>query len=466
MKKIFYVALREFLATALTKGFLIGLAVPPLIGALMILVFPALLSRKPPSVSGEVAILDPTGRLAPALRSYLSPETIASRYDRQLRRGLEEAPEAIRKVARSALSDSRTRRAIGQAAGEPPRLEVVVLDSGADLEREKQRLREADGGRGTSEPKRLALVVIHPDAIERAAGREDFGAYDLYVRAKLDDRVESEIRAGLEEAIVDARVERAGLDRKLVESLTRVPRVRARTVTAQGEKAFDTELNIFVPMGLAALLLMSVLTGGQSLLTTTVEEKSNRVVEILLSAVSPMELMTGKILGQMCVGLAILAIYAGAGLLGLFSFALLGLVDPKLIVYLVVFFLLTYFVVGAAMAAIGAAVNEMREAQTLLTPLLLVLMIPWFLWFPITRSPNSLLATVLSLLPPMNGFAMLLRMASSSPPPAWQVGLSMVIGAASVYGALWFAAKVFRVGLLMYGKPPNLATLIRWVRMA
>jgi ABC-2 type transport system permease protein len=73
---------------------------------------------------------------------------------------------------------------------------------------------------------------------------------------------------------------------------------------------------------------------------------------------------------------------------------------------------------------------------------------------------------VTSFLPPLNPFVMLIRMTSTSPPPMWQVWLSILIGAASVYFALWFAAKVFRVGLLMYGKPPNFATLIRWVRMA
>lgn len=466
MKRIFRVAVREFVATVATKGFVIGLLVPPLVGGVMLLILPSLVSRKPPAVSGEIAVVDPTGEIAERLRSYLAPEAIALRYDRTLSEGLEEAPEAVRKLAGAALSDRKAREALEQALGSVPRLTVVALGPQADLDREKTLLKESRAEGEAGHARRLALVVVHPDAVQRQQGRDSYGSYDLFVRAKMDERVESEIRAGLRDAIVDARVERAGMDRDLIESLTRVPRVRTTTVTAQGEKAFATELNIFLPMGLAILVLMSVLTGGQSLLTTTVEEKSNRVVEVLLSALSPMELMTGKILGQMCVGLLILVLYAGAGMVGLFAFALLGLLDPVLLVVLVVFFLITYFVLGALMAAIGAAVNEMREAQTLLTPVMLVMMIPWFLWFPITRNPNSALAVVLSLTPPVNGFAMLLRMASTTPPPAWQVWLSIAIGAASVYGALWFAAKVFRVGLLMYGKPPNLATLIRWVRMA
>jgi len=99
-------------------------------------------------------------------------------------------------------------------------------------------------------------------------------------------------------------------------------------------------------------------------------------------------------------------------------------------------------------------------------PVMIVLMIPWLLWMPISRAPNSTFAVVTSFLPPINPFVMLIRMTSSTPPPVWQVWLSILIGAVSVYAALWFAAKVFRVGVLMYGKAPNFATLIRWARLA
>jgi ABC-type Na+ efflux pump permease subunit len=201
-------------------------------------------------------------------------------------------------------------------------------------------------------------------------------------------------------------------------------------------------------------------------MTTTVEEKSSRVAEVLLSAVSPMQLMTGKIVGQMAVGFLVLAVYAGMGVGALVSFALLGVLDPMLLVYLFIFYLIAYFVIASLLAAVGAAVNEMREAQSLMGPIMMVLMIPWILWMPISRDPDSLFAVVTSFLPPLNPFVMMIRLASTSPPPWWQVWLSIGIGVVSVYGALWFAAKVFRVGLLMYGKPPNFRTLIRWVRMA
>jgi len=201
-------------------------------------------------------------------------------------------------------------------------------------------------------------------------------------------------------------------------------------------------------------------------MTTTVEEKSSRVVEVLLSAVSPLELMTGKILGQMAVGMTILVLYAGLGIATMVSFAVAGLIEWSLFLYLLVFYVMSYFVIASLMAAIGAAVNEMREAQTLLTPLMILIMIPWMLWMPITRNPNSAFSTAISFVPPINTFAMLLRMTSTTPPPTWQVWATIGVSALAVWGSLWFASKVFRVGLLMYGKPPNFATLVRWARMA
>jgi len=201
-------------------------------------------------------------------------------------------------------------------------------------------------------------------------------------------------------------------------------------------------------------------------LTTTVEEKSSRVVEVLLSAVSPMQLMTGKVIGQMAVGLLLLAIYSGMGVASLVSFALLGLVDLSLLFYLGIFYVIAYFVIGSLMAAVGAAVNEMREAQTLMTPIVMCMMVPWLLWLPITRSPDSNFSVFMSFLPPINPFVMMLRMTSTTPPPLWQVWLSITIGIGSAFAALWFAAKVFRIGLLLHGKPPTFRTLVKWVRMA
>jgi ABC-2 type transport system permease protein len=176
--------------------------------------------------------------------------------------------------------------------------------------------------------------------------------------------------------------------------------------------------------------------------------------------------MAGKLLGQSAVGLLAMAIYLGLGLLALYSFAMLGIIEPMLIVYFLVFFLITYLVFGALMLSIGAAVNQIQEAQSLMGPVMLLLLVPYMLSPMIGRAPNSPLSVAVSFIPPMNTMAMMTRMASDAPPPAWQVWLTILVGLGGACAAIWFAAKVFKVGLLMHGRPPNIATLIRWARQA
>jgi ABC-type Na+ efflux pump permease subunit len=439
---------------------------PALIGAL-IYFMPRLITKAPPKMAGQVTVLDPTGTIAGSLAHYLAPEQFADRRAKEQQRIEDATPEAVRRqVAATPGGEAAMRQTLTAALGEVPRIEVVSLPADADAEQAKAPLTLPVPDKGPAPSTVLALVVIHPDAVRRPEGGQAFGSYDLFVRGKLDDRLVDDIHDGLEEAIVAARLQSAGIDPQRIEGLTRVERPTSRTVTAEGERKTNEMLNLLLPAAFMILLLVSVLTSGQYLLTSTVEEKSNRVVEILLSAVSAMELMTGKIIGQMAVGLLVLALYAGLGLVALVSFATLGLLDPVLIVFLLIFYVLGFFTFASLMAAVGAAVNEMREAQSLMMPIMLVLMVPWILWLPLTREPNSLLAVVLSFTPPMNTFVMLLRMSSQSPPPMWQAWVSIALSAAGVYASLWFAAKVFRVGLLMYGKPPTLGTLVKWARMS
>jgi len=459
MSKIIQIAVREFLATVLTKGFILGMMATPIMLGIVIVFMPMLLNKKAPKIDGEVAIMDSTGLLTADVREFLLPEAIAERRDETKKKIEEQTPEQMRALT---TGSPAAQEALEAAMGEVPAIRVTELDLAADLETEKALLHEGkidDGGR-------LAIVVVHDNAVQPDDDGE-FGNYDLFIRQGLDDRIVDEVHGGMRDSIVSARIDAADLDKQRIEALTRVGRVRATTVTEGGESQIAPELRaMLVPMGFMILLLVSVFTGGQYLMTTTIEEKSSRVVEVLLSAVSPMQLMTGKIIGQMGVGLLIIALYSGMGISALVTFAMLGIIEIAWFFYLIVFYIIAYFVLGSFMAAIGAAVNEPREAQSFMMPIMIVMMIPWMLWMPITRDPNSVFATVASFVPPINSFVMLLRVTSTTPPPTWQVWLSMLVGAASVYAALWFAAKVFRVGLLLHGKPPNFATLIKWVRMA
>jgi ABC-2 type transport system permease protein len=457
MKKVFHVAVRDFVATVTTRGFIIALLLPPVFYAAVGVVFPRLMNDRTPRVSGQVAVIDSTGQVAARVKEFLGPEAIAER-----RRGaLIRARGAVIAGRAGASRMPGADRAVESALGPVPEFEIVLLPPEAQVTAEKGPLK---GGARTGG--RLALVVVHPDAVIPVHGAKAYGTYDLFVRPGLDDRIQTEIVEGIGSAIIAARASAEGLDWRHLRALASVERPRPVTVTGAVETQTATAFTRFLPVAFMVLLMMSVMSSGQYLMTTTIEEKSSRTMEVILSAVSPMQLMMGKILGQMAVGLLVLTLYSSAGLLALVSMALFGLLDLTLLVYLLIFFLITYLVIGSLMAAIGSAVNELREAQALLMPVTLTMMTPWIFWFPIVRDPNSLFATTLSFVPPMSAFAMVLRLTSTSPPPFWQVWLSIGIGLAAAAAALWFASRVFRIGLLMHGRPPNFATLVRWARQA
>ena len=435
MTRILQIARREFVATVFTRAFLIGLLVLPTIIVAGITLGPRLFADRNFQVEGQIAVIDSTGRVARELRDSLKGGS----------RTADVAPGA----------------AVLEALGMAPKLTLVEPPANADIEQEKAWLREPD----TASP-HLALAVIAANAVEPSAGETALGSYELYLPPKQDNRVEIAVQQALREGIVNARLAARGLDRAAINDLVNVPRVQAVTVADDGERKSVGAFTFMLPLAFIVLLFMGVMGSGQGLLTTMIEEKSSRVVEVLLSAVSPMQLMAGKLLGHMGISLLAMSLYLGLGLLGLTTFSLFGLLDLSLIFYLFVFFIIGFFTIGSLMMAVGSAVNDMREAQSLMMPLMLLMMTPWFLWAPISRNPNSTLAIVASFLPPVNTFGMLLRMSSTSPPPFWQVWLSIGFGVVGVVGAVWFASKVFRIGLLMFGKPPNLATLIRWVRAA
>ena len=463
--KVLAIAWREFSSTVLTKAFLIGAFVlPGLAAAAIPLIVKFTNQAKAPQLVGVVGVIDRSGDLADQIREELSPEGLA-------RRAAEGSAEIQKHLAELGggdvskyMNDPMVETMMAQAFGEPPSLTVEVLPPDTNPESVQPRLKPLESEKPDA---LLALAVIAPDAVKRAEGSESFGGYELFVRGKTDDRNIDHIRSGLRRAILDKRYAVAGVNGSELSALTSVATGRPQEITDSGEARSSTaELNIMLPLGFMLLLMMSVMVGGQYLLTTTIEEKSSRVVEVLLSAISPMQLMTGKIVGQMAVGLVLLGVYASVGMATLSAFALLDLITIDKIIFMLIYFILAYFIIASLMAAIGSSVNELREAQSLMGPVMMVIMLPYFFWLPISRDPNSTLSLVLSMTPPMSPFAMMVRIASTEPPPMWQILLSIGLTAAAAYLCVWFAAKVFRVGLLMYGKPPNFKTLIRWVRMS
>lgn len=455
MRNVLAIAKREFLATVATRAFVLGLLIFPALLGVFALVFPRMLNERNFEIRGQISVIDPTGQVTPRLEEAFDTDVIAARRLAEAREALENAPEGLQQLAGAAID------ANPEALGTIPQIAIRELAPNTNLEAAKSWLLKPDDNL-----QHMAVIVIDPDAVEATDSGLDYGSFAIYIPQNLADQANSEIRRGLSESIVGARLQARSLDQETVDAVLNIPAVRSVTVTETEERETVRGFNMILPMAFGILLLMGVMGGGGQLLTTMVEEKSSRVVEVLLSAVSPMELMAGKLVGQAAVSLIGMSLYIAMGMVALASFALFGLLDVSLIGYLLIFFLITYLVMGSLMMAVGSSVNDMREAQGLMMPLMMVFMIPWFLWFPISRNPDSTLSVVVSFVPPLNTFGMMLRLASSSPPPGWQVWLSIGIGIASVVAAVWFASKIFRIGLLMFGKPPNIRTLIRWVRAA
>lgn len=476
MNKILSVAWREFAATVFTKGFLIGMVMTPVMIAIVAGAVSLMKNQKGPQIVGSIAIIDRSGLLKDKIAANFTEEAIKKEQDSDR----EHAEALVNDAAKSAHVDPKAIKdaapmAAAMDAGEAPLLTPEFLPADAKEDDAKKPLETAEVKRreagSTEKVSRIGVIVIDTPTV-LGDGTGAYPNFQAYYADRLDFQVTSKVERRIARAIVDVRLAKdpriasSGLTTEQLRTLMSQPDADAKTVTLGGEKTSKGELKMLVPMAFMLLLMMSVLTSSQYLLTSTVEEKSNRVMEILLSAVSPMQLMTGKILGYMGVGVLVLVLYGGLGMAGLVAFALLDLIEPMQLVYLVIFFSIAYFLIASLMAAIGAAVNEMKEAQAMMAPVMVIIMIPWLTWFLIQRAPNSPLATILSFIPGANPFVMMIRLCGSEPVPTWQIPVSILVGIASVVFAGWAAGKVFRIGALMYGKPPNFKTLWRWIKMA
>jgi ABC-2 type transport system permease protein len=226
----------------------------------------------------------------------------------------------------------------------------------------------------------------------------------------------------------------------------------------------------FLPFLLLMAIYMTVLIYGLYVMRSVIEEKSSRVVEVLLGSVTPFQLMAGKIIGVGMVGLTQIAIWAaGAMLLGSGAVAMVGdmmkdaHVSSLVLILFPVFFVLGYSTYACLYAAIGAMVNSDEEAQQLQFPVTLPLILCMVVATAVIRDPNTPLAFWLSMFPLTSPIIMFVRVTQDMP-PAWQLTLSILLSLATLYGLVWLTSRIYRVGILMYGKRPTLPEILRWIR--
>ena len=299
------------------------------------------------------------------------------------------------------------------------------------------------------------------------------GEATLYVSSRPSPIRQLSMRTVIGRAALEYQLEQTGVD---VAAMLEGGELRRERLSEDGSGASEPE---FLVAYIGSLFLyMTLLLYAVAVLRATLEEKTNRIVEVIISSMKPWHLMLGKIVGVGAVGLTQMAVWAGALALFVVSgipmlaaanpeagLSALGEILPSagLIGIFVGFFLFGYFMYSGLYAAVGAMCNTDEEAQQAQLPLIMLLVIPLLMVTSVIQDPNSAMATVLSLIPPFTPMLMWSRIVSGGA-PAWQVGLSFVLMFLAILAIAWVAGRIYKVGILMAGKRPTLPEVWRWVR--
>lgn len=449
MNKTWAVAWREFRHTVLTKAFFFGVIVAPLVFLVILIAIGVFLRPEARPLVGNVGVVSPDNALQEPLQKALHKTA--------------DSPT----ISMESMTPSDASAMLIEGAMASPQNTVVpeTIDltvrpvSESEIDSVKEGIRE-----GTW----TALIVAEASALDLT---EDSDAHRKNNRVKVYVSPDSPpshtelLEDAARLALVEARVMRQGLDPAMVQRLTARPWAdTVRLIEGGDEKTEIGDLRRFLPIAFMIIIWLTTFVSGNYLLTSTIEEKSNRVMEVLLSAVSPMELMAGKILGYAMVTAVMVAMFSSLVVAFLVMVSVLDLITPMQIVLLVIYLVMAYLMVAAIMAGIGSAVSDMRDAQTLLGPVSFAVMIPLFLSPVVAEEPNGIVAIVTTYIPPLTPFVMVLRLVATEPVSGLEIGLSIGWGFICALGLIWLASRIFRVGVLMQGKPPSPLELIRWAR--
>jgi ABC-2 type transport system permease protein len=290
--------------------------------------------------------------------------------------------------------------------------------------------------------------------------------------------VERDVRVAASQAVQAARMRAEGLDVVEVATLLRPVEVNTLRVTDEGEAAESAESSFYLGYVLGMMVYVLVVLYGINVMRSVLEEKTNRIVEVIVSSMKASHLMAGKILGVGAVAVLQVSIWGLLGALGstrsdtitrrlgLPAGALSGLnADPWMLASSVAFFLLGFLLYAAVFAAVGAAVNSEQEAQQYQTVAFLPLIAPLLFLGQVISDPLGTTATALGMIPFTAPVTMPMRMAAAAV-PAWQIGVSLLGTLAAVVVVSWIAGKIYRIGILSTGKKPSLRELGHWIRAA
>jgi ABC-2 type transport system permease protein len=410
--KLWAVVKREYIERVRTKAFVIGTILGPLLMAALIVV-PTLAARTKGKAL-RVAVVDATGALGNDVEHALRELRENDRPRFEVRPGSTDASETALKELNKAIN-------------------AETLDG---------------------------YVVLPQDVLKA-------GTITYYGRNVSNFGDLNNLRSTVGRVLVARRLTGAGLDPTKVEDLTRDTDLKRFRVSDTGQRE-DQGATFALAMILLMILYVSILMWGQAVMTSVIEEKTSRVVEVMAAGVPSTTLLMGKLLGVGSAGLTQFLVWslsllgvslASAGAVGSF---VLPEIQPLMLVSFVVFYLLGFFFYAALYAAIGASVNTVQEAQGLVFPVILPIILAMVCWPAVMQSPDGPLAFTVSMIPGMSPLIMFLRIVVLTP-PMWQILLSIALLALSILAVVWFAARVYRVGILMYGKRPTFPEIVRWV---
>ena len=275
----------------------------------------------------------------------------------------------------------------------------------------------------------------------------------------------------LQKAVQEARFKRAQLDSETVRSamqpvsvvvkgLSEIDRQTGAIAEAKDENPI---VSILAPAAMMILMFMLILVSGTPAMQGVVEEKMQRIAEMVLGSVRPFELMIGKLMGLIGVSLTLSALYLGAAYWAAEHYGVADVVSPGLIAWFLVFLVVALIMYGSLFIAVGAACSDIRDTQTMLWPVMLVSMLPLFVWINVAKEPTSAFSTAVSFFPFATPMLMLLRVAVP-PGIGWlQPTLGLLVMLATTMLCVYVAGRIFRVGLLMQGKGASLRDLARWI---
>lgn len=299
--------------------------------------------------------------------------------------------------------------------------------------------------------------------------------FEYYSETISDSQRISLIESVISRVIQEKKFEERGLSRGEINELLLSAKARTFEVTRdEGPKKKSADVSFGIAYLLVFLIYMTVLSWAPQMLRSTIEDKSNRVAEVLVSHVKPSHIMGGKLSGTALAGVFQYLIWGLMAFLGITLLkqalpasrsvfdALAGNINPSLFIFFVLYFLMNFLLFALIFGIIGAMFSDMKDAQNAMTPAILICILPLLFFAPVSQDPASAFSVGISMVPFLSSL-MLMRIGISEVPPL-QIGLSIGLLLLTIAIEVWLAGRIYRIGLLSYGKKPTWKELFSWIK--